>query len=129
MTLNALSTALEGRGDELGENLETVDAYLKRINPQIPGLVEDLRLTAQVSDTYADVLPEVAQILDNTITTSQTLEGREAQLHALFQDIVVRSPTPRAPSSTTTATSWCGSARSAPRSCGCSRATPPSSRA
>ena len=84
MTLNALSTALEGRGDELGENLETIDAYLKRINPQIPGLVEDLRLTAQVSDTYADVLPEVAQILDNTITTGQTLEGREAQLHALF---------------------------------------------
>ena len=46
MTLNALSTALEGRGEQLGENLETVDAYLKRINPQIPALVEDLRLTA-----------------------------------------------------------------------------------
>ena len=89
MTLNALSTALEGRGDELGENLETVDAYLKRINPQIPDLVEDLRLTAQVSDTYADVLPEVAQILDNTVTTATTLEGREAQLHALFTDISV----------------------------------------
>ena len=57
MTLNALATALEGRGDQIGENLETVDAYLKRLNPQIPALVEDLRLTAQVSDTYADVLP------------------------------------------------------------------------
>jgi phospholipid/cholesterol/gamma-HCH transport system substrate-binding protein len=95
MTLNALSTALEGRGDELGQNLETIDAYLKRINPQIPDLVDDLRLTAQVSDTYADVLPEVAQILDNTITTSQTLEGREAQLHALFQDIGSFSDTAR----------------------------------
>ena len=36
MTLNALATALEGRGERLGENLETLDAYLKRINPQIP---------------------------------------------------------------------------------------------
>ena len=46
MTLNAIATALEGRGDQLGENLETIDDYLKRLNPQIPALVEDLRLTA-----------------------------------------------------------------------------------
>ena len=36
MTLNALATALEGRGEQLGENLETLDSYLKRLNPQIP---------------------------------------------------------------------------------------------
>jgi phospholipid/cholesterol/gamma-HCH transport system substrate-binding protein len=87
MTLNAIATALEGRGDQLGENLETVDGYLKRFNPEIPALVEDLRLTAQVSDIYADVLPEVATILRNTITTTQTLEGREDKLNALFKDI------------------------------------------
>jgi phospholipid/cholesterol/gamma-HCH transport system substrate-binding protein len=49
MTLNALATALEGRGTELGENLETVDSYLKRLNPQVPALVEDLRLLSKVS--------------------------------------------------------------------------------
>jgi phospholipid/cholesterol/gamma-HCH transport system substrate-binding protein len=87
MTLNALATALEGRGAELGENLETVDSYLKRINPQIPALVQDLRLTAQVSDTYADILPEVAQILDNTVTTTQTLEEKEVVLNAALRDI------------------------------------------
>ena len=37
-----------------------LDSYLKRINPQIPQLVEDLRLTAEVSDTYADVMPQIA---------------------------------------------------------------------
>lgn len=87
MTLNAIATALEGRGDQLGENLETLDSYLRRFNPEIPALVEDLRLTAKVSDIYADVLPEVATILRNTITTTQTLEGREDKLHALFKDI------------------------------------------
>ena len=46
-TLNAIATALEGRGEQIGENLETVDAYLKRLNPQIPAIVEDLRLTAR----------------------------------------------------------------------------------
>jgi phospholipid/cholesterol/gamma-HCH transport system substrate-binding protein len=95
MTLNALATALEGRGDQLGANLETVDSYLKRLNPQIPALVEDLRLTAQVSDMYADVLPEVAQILDDSITTTGTLETREQQLEALFTDVSSFSDTAR----------------------------------
>jgi phospholipid/cholesterol/gamma-HCH transport system substrate-binding protein len=95
MTLNALSTALEGRGEILGENLETLDSYLKRLNPEIPALVEDLRLTAQVSDTYADVLPEVAQIIDDSIVTTETLETREEQLQALFTDVSSFSDTAR----------------------------------
>jgi phospholipid/cholesterol/gamma-HCH transport system substrate-binding protein len=86
-TLNAVATALEGRGDQLGESFETLDRYLTRFNPELPGLVEDLRLTAQVSDTYADVLPEVATILRNTITTTTTLEDREEKLKALFNDV------------------------------------------
>lgn len=86
-TLNAVATALEGRGDQLGESIETLDGYLTRLNPQLPALIDDLRLTAQVSDTYADVLPEVATILRNTITTTGTLEGREEKLKALFNDV------------------------------------------
>lgn len=95
MTLNALATALEGRGEQLGQNLETVDSYLKRINPQIPALVEDLRLTAQVSDTYSDVLPQVASILANTVTTTGTMEDREVKLKALFNDVSSFSNTAR----------------------------------
>lgn len=87
MTLNAVATALEGRGEQLGETLETLDRYLTRFNPELPALVEDLRLTAEVSDTYADVLPEVATILRNTITTTSTLEDREEKLKTLFNDV------------------------------------------
>lgn len=94
-TLNALATALEGRGDQLGENLETVDRYLRRMNPQIPALVEDLRLTVDVSDTYSDVLPQIASILRDTITTTGTLEGREDRLNALFVDVGSFSDTAR----------------------------------
>ena len=94
-TLNAMATALEGRGDRLGENLEIVDSYLKRVNPQIPDIIEDLRLTAQVSDLYADVMPEIASILRNTITTTQTLESRNAKVHALYTDVAGFSETSR----------------------------------
>ena len=94
-TLNAVATALEGRGDQLGGNLETIDSYLKRFNPELPALIEDIRLTARVSDTYAEVMPQIARILDDTVTTTGTLEDREAKLNALFQDVSSLSDTAR----------------------------------
>lgn len=95
LTLTAIATALEGRGDRIGENLETVDGYLRRLNPQIPALVEDLRLTAQVSDTYNEILPEVGQVLEDSITTTSTLEDRKDDLAALFEDVSSFSDTAR----------------------------------
>jgi phospholipid/cholesterol/gamma-HCH transport system substrate-binding protein len=95
LTLNAVATALEGRGELLGENLETLDGYLKRLNPQIPEIVEDLRMTAQVSDVYADVMPEVAEILRNTIRTTGTFEDQDAKVRALFRDVASFSATSR----------------------------------
>ncbi len=92
-TLNAISTALEGRGDELGQDLVTVDHYLARINPQIPAVVHDLRLTTRVSNTYADVTPALAQILRNTIKTTGTLQDRHQQLKTLFTDVTSFSDT------------------------------------
>ncbi|NPC98490.1 MCE family protein [Nocardioides sp. zg-DK7169] len=94
-TLNALATALEGRGDQVGQTLETLDAYLTRLNPQIPALIEDLRLTAEVSDIYTDVLPEVAEILQDTITTTGTLEERESEVTRLFTEVTAFSGTAR----------------------------------
>ena len=64
MTLNALQTALEGRGEQLGATLETFDSYLKRLNPEIPGLVRDLRKTADVAEIYNDVLPQIGDAGD-----------------------------------------------------------------
>ncbi|MEI2712053.1 MAG: MCE family protein [Nocardioides sp.] len=92
-TLNALATALEGRGDDIGENLETLDGYLKRLNPQIPDIVEDLKLTTDVAHLYSDVLPEVAGILRDTIVTTGTLKGRAKKLNTLFQDVSAFSAT------------------------------------
>ena len=95
-TLSALATALEGRGDRLGENLVTLDGYLRRINPQIPALVEDLRLLSDTSDLYSDVFPDIATTLRNSVTTGNTLKGREAKLNRLFDDVTGFSDTTRA---------------------------------
>ncbi len=92
-TLNALATALEGRGDKLGESLVTLDGYLKRLNPQIPALIQDLKLLSTVTDTYADVVPQIADTLRNTIKTGDTLVSKEQKLNDFLTDLTSFSDT------------------------------------
>jgi phospholipid/cholesterol/gamma-HCH transport system substrate-binding protein len=92
-TLTALADALEGRGEELGGNLVVLDDYLKRMNPKIPLLVDDLGKLATVSDTYAAVAPELATVLRNSVKTGNTFVEKEAKVTALFQDVAGFSST------------------------------------
>ncbi len=78
-TLTALADALEGRGEAVGQNLVTLDGYLKRMNPKIPLLVDDLGKLATVSDTYASVVPELANVLRNSVTTGHDVRGEGAE--------------------------------------------------
>src|SRR5262249_54722249 len=94
-TLNAISTALEGRGARLGDNLVRLDGYLKKLNPQVPGIVEDLQLLTTVSDNYADVMPELGRLLRNQAVTGRTVVDKEQELHALFDDVAGFSDTTR----------------------------------
>lgn len=86
-TLTALATALEGRGDALGENLEILDSYLRRMNPEIPALLESLRQLGEVSGVYESVVPDLTRMLRNTVTTTQTFESKEDEIQALFNDV------------------------------------------
>ena len=94
-TLTAVADALEGRGEALGGHLVTLDRYLKRLNPQIPGLVADLRMLSEVSDTYTAVVPELANLLRNSVVTGRTFVEKEAKIQALFQDVASFSSTSR----------------------------------
>jgi phospholipid/cholesterol/gamma-HCH transport system substrate-binding protein len=92
-TLTALATALEGRGEAVGNNLVVLDDYLKKNNPKIPLLVDDLRKLGQVSDEYNDVVPELANLLRNSVTTGDTFVQKEDKIQALFSDVASFSST------------------------------------
>ena len=50
------------------------------MNPQLPALIDDFKLLAKVTDTYADVVPQIADTLRNTVKTGNTLvSAGEAQ--------------------------------------------------
>ena len=86
-TLTALANALEGRGEEIGEGLETLDSYLKRQNPKMPELLESIDRLGKVSALYNSIIPDLTVLLRNSVKTTGTLEEKEAELRALFTDV------------------------------------------
>ncbi|MFD8010706.1 MCE family protein [Streptomyces sp. NPDC058955] len=79
-TLSAVSQALEGRGEKLGDTLARLDSHLKRFNPQLPALTRDLKQLVKVSHLYADAAPDILTALTDFTTTSGTLAEQEAAL-------------------------------------------------
>ncbi|WP_081239725.1 MCE family protein [Streptomyces viridosporus] len=77
-TLSAVSRALEGRGDRLGDTLGRLDAHLREFNPHLPTLNRDLKQLVKVSHVYADAAPDIITALTDFTTTSGTLAEQEA---------------------------------------------------
>jgi phospholipid/cholesterol/gamma-HCH transport system substrate-binding protein len=92
-TLTAVANVLEGRGEQIGATLETLDSYLGRLNPEIPALIETLTDLGSVSQTYESVVPELTRLLRNTVKTTNTFESEEDRIQALFDDVAGLSGT------------------------------------
>ncbi|TDD85368.1 MCE family protein [Actinomadura darangshiensis] len=83
-TLNALATALQGRGDQIGRDIEQADELLRKINPQLGTLVHDLNGLADVSDIYHAAAPDLLQTLRNLNVTSRTITDKKATIEQLI---------------------------------------------
>jgi phospholipid/cholesterol/gamma-HCH transport system substrate-binding protein len=86
-TLTALATALNGRGEQLGEMLESLDAYLADLNLHLPTLQEDLRLLADVASTYELAAPDLLAALANLTVTADTIVEKDDALGTLFGEV------------------------------------------
>ena len=75
-TLNALATALEGRGEQLGETLDELESTSARSSAHLPTLREDLIKLADVADTYDLAAPDLLAVLRNLTVTAP--HGRRA---------------------------------------------------
>jgi virulence factor Mce-like protein len=79
-TLNALATALDGRGTQLGENLVRADKYFATINPKMPTIQADISRLADVAKTYSDAVPDILRTLKALTTTSNTIVAKQDAL-------------------------------------------------
>lgn len=92
-TLHALSTALGGRGEQLGETLDKLDSYLDAIDDDLPTLRKDLVLLAEVADTYNVAAPDLLGVLGNVTITARTVIELRRELDTFFGDVAGLSDT------------------------------------
>ncbi|WP_206790817.1 MCE family protein [Amycolatopsis sp. MtRt-6] len=90
-TLTAVSTALEGRGEQLGKTIDTAATYLKDFNPNLPQLTADLRDLATVSNLYGDIAPDLLDALTDSAVTLNTVKEKEADLAGVYQQVTSSS--------------------------------------
>lgn len=86
-TLNALATALQGRGEQLGETMDQLDTYLSAISDKLPTLKQDLVSLANVADAYDLAAPDLIEVLGNLTVTSKTITEKAKDLDVFFSDL------------------------------------------
>lgn len=83
-TLGAISTALQGRGDRLGNALSQADSSLVEFSGAYPELDRTLTSLPAVTDTYAAVSPDLMRSLGSLTTTGNTVVDQQKNLSLLL---------------------------------------------
>ena len=87
-TLAAISTALSGRGEKLGQMLADLDSYLAQLEPSLPALNHDLEAAHDVLRAYADAAPDFVSVADNSARISDTLVDQQQNLDAALVSVI-----------------------------------------
>jgi virulence factor Mce-like protein len=84
-TLSALADALDGRGNELGDNLARLGDYVGALNTKLPVIKHDISALADVADTYNAAAPDLLGTLHNLSATSDTVVTENKQIDTLLR--------------------------------------------
>ncbi|MPY83557.1 MAG: MCE family protein [Actinophytocola sp.] len=86
-SLNAIATALDGRGEQLGDTLAQLSRLLREFNPSLPDLKADIASFAKVARNYSDALPDALQAVSHLSKTSRTLAAKQGELRSLYASV------------------------------------------
>lgn len=86
-TLNTVSMALDGRGEQLGETLVATNRYLEQFNPALPELKGNIQALADVAHLYAETTPELTQALRDLAVNHRTVADNRAGLDRLYRTV------------------------------------------
>ena len=83
-TLGAVSQALSGRGEKIGQAFSDLDSFLAKFDPSLPALSHDIAVSAPVFNAYADAAPDLVKTVANSTRISQTIVDEQHNLDALL---------------------------------------------
>jgi len=85
-TLSTLAYALDGRGTQLGADIDTATDLLTKLNMQMPTIAADVQKLATVVNTYDGAADDILAILRNITVTMDTVVDQRTQLAAFLTD-------------------------------------------
>jgi virulence factor Mce-like protein len=83
-TLGAISQALSGRGEKIGQAFSDLDSFLAKFDPSLPALSRDIALSAPVFRAYGDASADLVRTVDNSVKISKTIVDEQHNLDALL---------------------------------------------
>lgn len=87
-TLGAMSSALHGRGQRLGDSLVALDDFLARIESVMPSLQRDIAVAPTVLSAYADASPDLIAVADNVTRLSRTVVEKQRDVDLLLVSLI-----------------------------------------
>jgi phospholipid/cholesterol/gamma-HCH transport system substrate-binding protein len=95
-TLGAMSQALEGRGENLGQTLVRLQQLTSGLRPAIPDLQADITELADFARNVDKAAPDLLDALEDFTVTSRTVVEQRAQLRELLTSVTAASDDLRA---------------------------------
>jgi phospholipid/cholesterol/gamma-HCH transport system substrate-binding protein len=83
-TLGAVSQALSGRGEKIGQAFSDLDSFLAKFDPTLSALSHDIAVSAPVFNAYADAAPDLVKTVNNAVKISQTIVDEQHNFDALL---------------------------------------------
>jgi phospholipid/cholesterol/gamma-HCH transport system substrate-binding protein len=87
-TLGAIASAINGRGEKIGQMLSDLDSFLARLEPSLPALRHDLEVAPEVLRAYGDAAPDFVSIADSATRISETLVDEQQNLDAALVSVI-----------------------------------------
>lgn len=92
-TLGALATAVDGRGEQIGQMLSDFEEFLVKIDPSLPAMEHEITVAPEVFRAYADAAPDLITTVAASSRISQTLVEEQQHLDALLISVIGLSDT------------------------------------
>jgi phospholipid/cholesterol/gamma-HCH transport system substrate-binding protein len=90
-TLGALSQALAGRGEQLGNTLTQLQELTSGLRPGIPDLQEDITQLADFAGNLDESVPDLLDAVEDLSVTTNTVVDQREELRALFTGLTTAS--------------------------------------
>jgi virulence factor Mce-like protein len=85
--LGGIASAVNGRGEKIGQMLTDLDSYLAKIEPSLPALNHDLETAPPVLQAYGDAAPDFVTVADNSARISDTIVDQQQNLDAALVSV------------------------------------------